>query len=81
MGNMTDNAKPAFAGTCEAPCSELQGYPRAETIRCPECGKDQAADVHFEDWMPFPAYVHDCEACGYTIMESEWDRVPNGGER
>jgi hypothetical protein len=29
--------------------------------------------------MPFPAYVHDCEACGYTIMESEWEKVPNAG--
>ena len=63
--------------TSPCTCSELPGYPRAETIRCPECGKVQEAQVHFEDWMPFPAYVHDCEACGYTIMESEWDRVPN----
>ena len=57
--------------------TELPGYPRAETIRCPGCGKVQIAQVHFEDWMPFPAYVHDCEACGYTILESEWERVPN----
>lgn len=63
--------------TSPCTCSELPGYPRAETIRCPECGKVQTAQVHFEDWMPFPAYVHDCDACGYTIMESEWDRVPN----
>ena len=63
--------------TSQTPCSELPGYPRAETIRCPECGKVQTAQVHFEDWMPFPAYVHDCEACDYTIMESEWERVPN----
>lgn len=48
-----------------------------ETIKCPECGKVQTAQVHFEDWMPFPAYVHDCEVCGYTIMESEWERVTN----
>lgn len=56
---------------------ELPGYPRAETIRCPQCGKIQVAHIHFEDWMPFPSYVHDCEACGYTIMESEWERVLN----
>ena len=69
--------------SCSSPSagSELPGYPRAETIMCPQCDHVQAAQVHFEDWMPFPAYVHDCEACGYTIMESEWERVPNvGGE-
>ena len=59
--------------------AELPGYPRTETIRCPECGKVQAAQVHFEDWMPFPAYVHDCQACGYTIMESEWELVAREG--
>lgn len=57
--------------------AELPGYPREETIRCPQCDRVQAAQVHFEDWMPFPAYVHDCEACCYTIMESEWERVPS----
>lgn len=58
------------------PQSELPGYPRAETIKCPRCNKVQAAQVRFEDGAPFPAYVHDCEACGYTIMESEWEVVP-----
>jgi len=55
------------------PQPEWPGYPIDETIRCPECGRVQTAQVHFETWMPFPAYVHDCEACGYTIGESEWD--------
>jgi hypothetical protein len=55
----------------------LPGYPRAETIKCPECGKVQSAQVHFKGWMPFPAYGHDCESCGYTIIESEWERVPD----
>lgn len=22
---------------------------------------------------PFPSYVHECEACGYLITESEWE--------
>ena len=55
--------------------TELPGYPRTETIYCPQCRKVQTAQVHFESGMPFPAYVHDCEACGYTIMESEWEMV------
>lgn len=55
------------------PQSELPGYPRAETINCPVCCQVQVAHVRFEDGMPFPAYVHECEACGYTIMESEWE--------
>jgi hypothetical protein len=57
-------------------CSELQGFPRTEVIQCPQCSKTQSAQVHFERWMPFPVYVHDCE-CGYTITESDWDVVPN----
>jgi hypothetical protein len=57
-------------------CSELQGFPRTEVIQCPQCSKTQSAQVHFERWMPFPAYVHDCE-CGYTITESDWDVVAN----
>jgi C4-type Zn-finger protein len=48
-------------------------YPRNETIRCPQCRKVQTATVEFEKWMPFPAYVHTCESCLYTITESEWE--------
>ena len=47
---------------------------RREKIVCPNCQAVRDAEVHFEDWMPFPAYVHTC-SCGYTIMESEWERV------
>lgn len=56
------------------PAREHPGFPRSESIRCPACGRVQEAQVHFEHWMPFPAYVHDCE-CGYTIMESDWEKV------
>lgn len=46
-----------------------------DRIKCPECGTVQDATIEFDrSWMPFPCYVHDCEKCGYTIMESEWER-------
>lgn len=77
MTEQSDGMENTFPCTC----SELPGFPRAETIRCPQCEHVQVAQIHFDDRMPFPAYVHDCEACGYTIMESEWERVPNVGVR
>lgn len=43
-----------------------------ERIRCPACLTEQDATV--EHTQPFPTYIHNC-ACGYTIMESEWDRI------
>ena len=49
-------------------------YPKTETIKCPECGEVQDAEVTYEDYMPFPTYVHECE-CGYIIMESDWEKV------
>jgi len=46
-----------------------------ETIRCPECGCVQMAEVeHTEPWY---SYVHHCEKCGYIITESEWEIVNN----
>ena len=54
---------------------DMPGYPREETIRCPECGTVQTAVVDFKDWMPFPAYVHFCEHCKHVILESEWEGV------
>jgi Zn ribbon nucleic-acid-binding protein len=44
-----------------------------ETIKCPECGKKQKAEV----WHTYPwwSYVHTCISCNYLIMESEWDLV------
>ena len=55
-----------------APAIELPGFPRADRIRCPECSKVQDAQIHFYAIDPMTTYLHDCEACGYTIMESEW---------
>jgi ribosomal protein S27E len=44
-----------------------------ERIKCPKCGKVQAAIVqHTQPWW---TYIHDC-VCGYTITESDWERVP-----
>jgi predicted phage gp36 major capsid-like protein len=43
-----------------------------ERIICPSCKREQVATV--EHKWPFYSYVHFCE-CGYTIMESEWERV------
>jgi predicted RNA-binding Zn-ribbon protein involved in translation (DUF1610 family) len=44
-----------------------------EEIICPECGQIQCAKV--KNTSPFMTYIHECDKCGYTIMESEWDRV------
>lgn len=44
-----------------------------EPIICPNCGQIQCAKV--ENTIPFETYIHECEKCGYTIMESEWDKV------
>lgn len=46
-----------------------------EAIECPACKLKQFATVEFEEWMPFPAYVHECVGCKYIIMESEWTQV------
>lgn len=46
-----------------------------EAILCPECGSEEKATV--EHTRPFWTYIHDCKNCDYTIMESEWNRVPN----
>jgi C4-type Zn-finger protein len=46
-----------------------------EQIKCPSCGTVQDATV--EHTEPFYCYVHDCDKCGYTITESEWERLDN----
>lgn len=43
-----------------------------ERIICPQC--KAVCDAVVEHWWPFDAYVHHCQ-CGYTIMESEWQRA------
>ena len=48
---------------------------RMETIRCPECRQHQDAEIVFQEWMPFPAYAHQCVYCEYWITESEWETV------
>lgn len=44
-----------------------------EKIQCTECNHIQDATV--EHTIPFYSYVHNCEKCGYVIMESEWNKI------
>ena len=46
---------------------------RIETIVCPECGSHESAVV--ETTEIFDSYVHFCVECGYTITESDWEKV------
>ena len=46
-----------------------------QTIKCPECGIIQQAEVSFVPLINWGDYIHECEHCGYTIMESEWEEV------
>lgn len=48
---------------------------KKETIRCPKCSKMCKAIVEWDEDFPFASYVHNCEHCGYIIMESEWNRI------
>lgn len=54
--------------------TQVKGYPKPCVIRCPGCGKVQPALVTFDVHDPYPSHAHDC-ACGYLIMESEWEEV------
>lgn len=49
-----------------------------EKIVCPNCQSIETATV-FHTW-PWRSYVHDCKQCGYTIMESEWEKAPINAE-
>jgi len=44
-----------------------------EIIICPECEKEQVAEV--EHTFPFYSYVHKCANidCNYIITESDWN--------
>lgn len=44
-----------------------------ETIKCPECGTIQEAEV--KHTLPWPLYAHICSNCLYGITESEWEEV------
>ena len=46
-----------------------------QTIKCPECGTIQQAEVSFAPLIGWGDYVHECEHCGYSITESEWEQV------
>jgi Zn ribbon nucleic-acid-binding protein len=50
-----------------------------EIIRCPNCGSIETAIV--TETPLWNIYVHDCIKCGFTIMESEWERVEQNEEQ
>ena len=60
-------------GECRCPSfapTQVRVDSHLEIIKCTECGFIQAAKV--EHTVPFGTYIHECENCKYTIMESEW---------
>lgn len=50
---------------------------KQEHIWCPNCHKLCEAVIQLT--IPFATYIHDCEHCGRTIMESDWDPVGEMG--
>lgn len=44
-------------------------------ITCPACSVKQMAFITYNPGWHFPAYVHICRYCGYTITESEWNET------
>jgi len=56
-----------------AALAKLQSPSHIESIVCPKCSHIEDATVdHTQPWY---SYVHTCTACGYIIMESEWESV------
>ncbi len=54
----------------EQPDDYTQAESHTENIVCPQCNHiEQATVLHTHPWH---SYVHTCAACGYIIMESEW---------
>lgn len=50
-----------------------QVWHHQEKIVCPSCGSIESAIV--ERTSPWWSYIHNCKNCGYTIMESEWEKA------
>ncbi len=44
-----------------------------QLIKCPDCGTIQMATV--EHGQIFDTYLHNCDKCNFTIMESDWEVV------
>ena len=51
----------------------LEKVLQVDTIICPSCGKTCQAKV--KESFPFNDFTHQCEHCGYWIMESEWETI------
>jgi len=47
-----------------------------QRIKCPECEHIQLAIVE-QSW-PWWVFLHECEKCGYIIMESDWNEIELG---
>jgi len=50
----------------------IPDWVRFDRIVCPACQTAQQAAVTWKNGDPFPTFIHRCVACGYVIMESEW---------
>lgn len=53
----------------------LEKVPQVDTIICPNCGETCQAEV--KESFPFNDFTHQCEHCGYWIMESEYETIKN----
>ncbi len=43
-----------------------------QLIKCPECGSVELGIIDTSTF-PWNTLIHNCNSCGYIIMESEWD--------
>ena len=45
-----------------------------ETIKCPQCGTIQQAEVMHTHTTHGNIYLHLCRKCKYIITQKDWDR-------
>ena len=55
----------------------MEQHKRSVKIECPECRQVCNAYIKWWDNFPFADYTHECEHCGYMIMESEFEEIKN----
>ena len=72
MSCLDESSTRRFGGMAKKNEGGDVSYLKQEQIVCPNCERIQEATVTFDESMPFPSYVHECE-CGYIITESEWE--------
>ena len=49
---------------------------RYEMIECPQCKSAEIGEVTIIPPLTFTTNAHNCENCGYMIVESEWKVLP-----